>query len=290
VGPSDVTECPQPLTWGLTYDDGPAFYTTELLQYLAQNNLKSTFFTVGSRISEFPHIAQTEYMTGNQIAVHTWSHPSLTTLTNAQIIAELGWSKKVIKDAIGVTPNMMRPPYGDIDDRVRAISVAMGLKPVIWTRVSPTVTFDTGDWNIAGNITTSFQVIQNWENILGNLSLIKNGFIVLEHDLWEQTVEIATGYILPDALARRPAFNIVPVISCLNMPISNAYIETNDNSTNPPPINSATTIHTTATATAGPGSGSGSSSSATARFRIGFSLVFVTTVVTLLAGVYAIRF
>jgi len=76
-------------------------------------------------------------------AVHTWSHPALTTLSNEQIIAELGWTKKIIKDVLGVTPNMMRPPYGDIDDRVRAISLAMGLTPVMWTRISPLATFDT---------------------------------------------------------------------------------------------------------------------------------------------------
>jgi hypothetical protein len=40
--------------------------------------------------------------------VHTWSHPSLTTLTNEEIIAELGWAKQVIHDILGVTPNMMR--------------------------------------------------------------------------------------------------------------------------------------------------------------------------------------
>jgi len=75
-------------------------------------------------------------------------------------------------------------------ERVRAISIAMGLRPVIWTRLSPTVTFDTGgtysyyfskfahqlkwasiDYNIAGNTTSSFQVIQNWENILATLPL-----------------------------------------------------------------------------------------------------------------------
>lgn len=28
-------------------------------------------------------------------------------------------------------------------DRVRAISVAMGLTPVMWTRISPLATFDT---------------------------------------------------------------------------------------------------------------------------------------------------
>jgi peptidoglycan/xylan/chitin deacetylase (PgdA/CDA1 family) len=54
-------------------------------------------------------------MAQHQIGVHTWSHASLTTLTNEQIIAELGWTKKVIKDTLGVTPNTMRPPYGDIE-------------------------------------------------------------------------------------------------------------------------------------------------------------------------------
>ena len=70
---------------------------------------------MGSRSVESPKTLQVEYMSGHQVAVHTWSHPSLTTLTNEQIIAELGWTKKVIKDLLGVTPLYMRPPYGDIE-------------------------------------------------------------------------------------------------------------------------------------------------------------------------------
>ena len=49
------------------------------------------------------------------------SHTPLTTQTNEAIIAELGWSKKVIKDAIGVTPKFMRPPYGDIECAVLSL-------------------------------------------------------------------------------------------------------------------------------------------------------------------------
>jgi peptidoglycan/xylan/chitin deacetylase (PgdA/CDA1 family) len=103
------------MNWGLTYDDGPGFYTPNLLQYLDSQTLKSTFFVVGSRVISFPITLQYEYISGHQIAVHTWSHPSLTQLTNEQIIAELGWSRKAIKDVLGVTPNMMRPPFGDIE-------------------------------------------------------------------------------------------------------------------------------------------------------------------------------
>lgn len=62
------------------------------------------------------------------------------------------------------------------------------------------------------------------------------GFIVLEHDLFPQSVDMATGYILPDAIAHEPKFDIKPIINCLNKPMSDAYVETNDNSTNPPPV------------------------------------------------------
>jgi len=99
----------------LTYDDGPGFYTTQLLDYLDSVNLKSTFFVVGSRALSFPTILQSEYLKQHQVAVHTWSHPPLTTLSNEQIIAEFGWTKKIMHDVLGVTPNMMRPPFGDIE-------------------------------------------------------------------------------------------------------------------------------------------------------------------------------
>jgi hypothetical protein len=92
------------------------------------------------------------------------------------------------------------------------------------------------DFDIHGGLTTVQQVLFNWQNIITNALNMNNGFIVLEHDLFQQTVEVATGYILPDALARRPAFNITPVISCLDHPMSDAYVETNDNSTNPLPV------------------------------------------------------
>jgi hypothetical protein len=91
------------------------------------------------------------------------------------------------------------------------------------------------DFDIHGGLTTVQQVLFNWENIITTALTMNNGFIVLEHDLFQQTVEVATGYILPDALARRPAFNITPVITCLDRPMSDAYVETNDNTTYPLP-------------------------------------------------------
>jgi len=98
------------------------------------------------------------------------------------------------------------------------------------------------DFDIHGGVTNVQQVIANWENIMQNAQTLKTGFIVLEHDLFQQTVEVATGYILPDALARKPALNITTVNTCLNRPPGDAYLETNDNTTNPLPLTCASLL------------------------------------------------
>jgi hypothetical protein len=99
-----------------------------------------------------------------------------------------------------------------------------------------TITNILQDFDIHGGLTNVQQVLFNWESIIANAMTMDDGFIVLEHDLFQQTVEVATGYILPDALASQPAFNITPVMSCLNHPMGDAYIETNDNASNPLPV------------------------------------------------------
>lgn len=70
------------------------------------------------------------------IAVHTYTHPYMTTLTNEQVIAELGFTMQIIHDSSGGRlPKYWRPPYGDSDNRVRAIAKEVfGLTTVIWNQ------------------------------------------------------------------------------------------------------------------------------------------------------------
>lgn len=227
---TDIVDCPTKYDWGLSYDDGPSPWTPALLEFFAEKNITSTFFVVGSRVVSRPQILIDEYMSGHQIAVHTWSHPYLTTLSNEQIVAELGWSKKVIHDTIGVTPAFFRPPYGDIDDRVRSIAAKMGLTPIIWTRAQGQ-TFDTTDWNIPGGTATGESSLGRFEEILNLATQIDNGFIVLEHDLWPQTIDLALGYVLPMATNSSSPYKLKDINSCLSLPPGNAYIETSNNET-----------------------------------------------------------
>lgn len=175
-----------------------------------------------------------EYMSGHQISIHTWSHSPLTTLSNEEIVAELGWTAKVIRDVIGVTPNTFRPPYGDIDDRVRYIAAQMNQTPIMWTGVPTNNTvqyFDTTDWNIPGNRATGESALSKFETILNDyVPQLNSGFIVLQHDIYQQTVDLAVGYILPMAIASGK-YQLKSIIDCLGLPNSEAYVETSSNNT-----------------------------------------------------------
>ncbi|CAG8770180.1 13983_t:CDS:2, partial [Cetraspora pellucida] len=94
TAPDDIQQCPTVGNWGVTYDDGPSQSTPQLLDALDESNLKATFFVVGSRVVSNPSILADAYKRGNNIAVHTWSHPALTSLSNEQVIAELYWTIK----------------------------------------------------------------------------------------------------------------------------------------------------------------------------------------------------
>ncbi|KAG6902574.1 hypothetical protein C0995_014580 [Termitomyces sp. Mi166 len=214
--PTDIVACPDKFTWGVR----------TLLNYLDQKNISATFFVVGSRVIERPQLLIEEYMAGHEISVHTWSHKHLTSLTNEQIVAELGWTRHAIRTVLGVTPTTMRPPYGDIDDRVRAIALAMGLVPIMWTRTP-------GDWKVAGGMVAGPDSFATFQNILSNATVIDTGFIVLQHDLYQITVDLAIGYTLNAALTHNPPFKLEAIGKCSNLPASNLYFESSTNNTFP---------------------------------------------------------
>lgn len=217
---TDVVQCPDKLAWGLTFDDGPSPYTPKVLNYLADKNLKASFYVIGANIVNHPEILQATYLAGHEIAIHTWTHRPLTTLSNEQIVAELGYTRKAIQAVLGVTPRYFRPPYGDCDDRVRAIAKGMNLIPVIWTEA-----FDTEDWSVnSGAISTD--LMAGYNKMLDTLPTLSNGVISLQHDWYQGTVDLALGYFLPAALSHNPAPNFQRVIDCQHQPIGASYVET----------------------------------------------------------------
>ncbi|GJJ77856.1 peptidoglycan-N-acetylglucosamine deacetylase [Entomortierella parvispora] len=206
----DITSCPKPGTWGLTYDDGPSPDSERLYDNLLSHNQKATLFIVGSRAISFPNTLKRAYKEGHHIAIHTWSHSAMTSLTNEQVVAELKWTEKAIFDTIGVTPLYWRPPYGDVDNRVRNIATQLGYKTAIWTQ-----DFDTNDWNIPAGTATPQSVVDTFKTWLTKIPSMTTGFVVLQHDLFPQEVDVAINGVLPIAYQTK-TLSMQPIAQCLS--------------------------------------------------------------------------
>lgn len=220
--PADVSSCPEPNTWGLTYDDGPNCTHNAFYDFLQSNNQTATLFYIGSNVMDWPLQAQRGLAEGHEIGVHTWSHHYSTALTNEQFFAELWYTRKMIKTIIGITPTIWRPPYGDVDDRIRFIATAMNLTTVIWDN-------DTLDWEVIDSTNPTglptASVLANYNSMFsmaqgGQFST--HGTIVLTHEIDSSTMGIAQQEY---PTIKSNFKNIVPVGVCQNW--TRPYIEAN---------------------------------------------------------------
>jgi peptidoglycan/xylan/chitin deacetylase (PgdA/CDA1 family) len=91
---------------------------------------------IGGNILGNPTMMQRCANSGGHIAVHTWSHQYMTSMSNEDVLSELGWTMQIIADLNGGRiPRFWRPPFGDVDNRVRAIAKGVfGLETVVWNK------------------------------------------------------------------------------------------------------------------------------------------------------------
>ena len=131
-----VKNCIDRNMWALTFDGGPTDNTWRILDELGKRNIKATFFVTGSQVRQNDNILRAMHNQGHQIGISSWSNSLLTSLTNDQIVAEIGWTAKLIRDVTGVTPMYFRPPWGDINLRVREIAQSFKLTTVTYSYTS----------------------------------------------------------------------------------------------------------------------------------------------------------
>lgn len=93
----------------LTFDDGPnPEITPWVLDYLKQEDIKATFFCVGSNLLKYPTLLERIKSEGHVVGNHTMNHEKGTKVSFKQY-------KKSISDAQAlVKNNLFRPPYGRI--------------------------------------------------------------------------------------------------------------------------------------------------------------------------------
>ncbi len=172
----------------LTFDDGPYDrVTNRIVKVLAKHDSRATFFVVGNRVERYADTMKNAYNKGNQIATHTFDHGDLSKMKKKQIRRELKRAFRVMKKINGENPTMLRPPYGNVNDKMRqTIRI-----PMIYWNV------DTEDW-----------ASRNKDKILSRCKSIKDGDIVLMHDLYPSTAA-AVEKLVPKL--RKKGFQLVTV-------------------------------------------------------------------------------
>ncbi len=101
----------------LTFDDGPSETVTPVvLDTLKKENIKATFFLLGSRVELNPELVKREYNEGHYLASHGYSHVYSQIYASPQsVIDEYNRSVTAIRNAIGeqqYNPHLFRFPGG----------------------------------------------------------------------------------------------------------------------------------------------------------------------------------
>jgi peptidoglycan/xylan/chitin deacetylase (PgdA/CDA1 family) len=126
-----IYSCSVAKTFAITFDDGPYKYTQQLIDYLDTEGIKATFFINGDNygnIYDYKDFLIATYKAGHQIAHHTWSHPNISTLTDAQLTLEITKLEDAFLDILGVIPTYFRPPFGEFTDASLKVLNKLGYK------------------------------------------------------------------------------------------------------------------------------------------------------------------
>ena len=173
--PAPATPAPAPTTGNkviaLTFDDGPGPHTAHLLDILDQYGAKATFFLIGSKVSGQASIVRSIQARGHQLGNHSWSHPELPKLPVDQIAGEVDRTNEAIRQATGVTPAILRPPYGAVNGAVLEQLRLRGMSSILWS-------VDTRDWADRNSDIVCSRAVAG----------ARPGAIILMHDIHQTSV------------------------------------------------------------------------------------------------------
>ena len=165
----------------LTFDDGPSkSVTIPILDILKQNNVKATFFVLGSNAERYPEIVKRAYQEGHYIANHSFTHVYSNIYSSPQaVLDEYNRTETAIKNAIGdqtYNSRVFRFPGGTSGGKYANIK-AEAVNLLNQNNVAHL------DWNAltadAAGLDNVNDMMNYVETTMGN----KNSVVILMHDI-----------------------------------------------------------------------------------------------------------
>ncbi|GIO52299.1 delta-lactam-biosynthetic de-N-acetylase [Paenibacillus cineris] len=127
----DTTQKELYLTFDNGYENG---FTPRILDVLKEKKVPAIFFLTGHYVKDKPELVTRMVTEGHLVGNHSWTHPDMTQISNAQLKEELD---KVKQSVTGTTRQKemayVRPPRGIFSDRTLAASRAEGYTTVFWS-------------------------------------------------------------------------------------------------------------------------------------------------------------
>lgn len=125
----------------LTFDDGPSRWTAEIATVFEQHDCHATFFLLGPAVEGRPEAVAALAAAGHELGNHLWSHSDSTTLSRAELRAELERTADAVERAGGPRPDLVRPPYFKGPREVAEAATGCGVRAVILRSIA------VDDWN-----------------------------------------------------------------------------------------------------------------------------------------------
>ena len=161
----------------LTFDDGPSVFTKEIIDLLKKYEYNATFFVLGNKLNvDYTNILKESINNGNEIGIHGFSHKSFTRLKTEALEEEITKSEKYVYNLTKYMPNLVRPPYGNINNNIRNLNLG---PYILWNN-------DTLDWKLR-------DAKKIYERLINS---IEENNIILMHDTYLTTYK-ALELILP---------------------------------------------------------------------------------------------
>ena len=179
----------------LTFDDGPSSSVTpKILDTLKEENVKATFFVLGTMVKSNPEILKRETKEGHYIANHGYSHIYKNIYKNETApLEEYKKTNKLIQDALenpNYESNVFRFPggsvggyYDKIKKKAKKVFTENNIAYLDWNAL----TYD------ADGASTKEEIMKNLKNTCGN----QNSVVILMHDAPNKDLTAKT---LPDVI------------------------------------------------------------------------------------------
>lgn len=113
--------------------------TQQLIDILAQYNVKATFFVVGEWVDKYPESVKALSDAGHEIMNHSDSHPDMVRLSASDIKAEVEGCNDKIQAITGKRPTLFRAPYGSYNNQLIDTLDELNMQCIQWN-------IDSLDW------------------------------------------------------------------------------------------------------------------------------------------------